>query len=300
MGLFTRKRKYDPHNVCRINIGRFFRNLFPKLGVKKEIKHRNNTIRSYINNRVWDENPEFLLTKKVINNLKERRPELEKFIFVYDYEWEVESGATDKGKGDLIFTDGRGNFLIVECKTKDSNEVRKQVLDYREKFKNRNPEVKNIWGLAKTPQTTYFIDENMHYWDIKKTTRDLKYFQLYDKIVNPEELEKRGHHLEVYREIGYAPKNPINALNELRDADIIKKLNYSSKNNNHPPFEWEITIETGRKLDNKEYHEKCRISKKKRLAKAITAARICEQIYLPYHMKEWRYPIDTIKYKKND
>jgi len=35
-------------------------------------------------------------------------------------EWEVISGITSEGKGDLIFTDEQNYFLIVECKYLDS------------------------------------------------------------------------------------------------------------------------------------------------------------------------------------
>ena len=36
---------------------------------KKEIKHRDKTIRKYIFARNWDSNPEFLLNKEVVLNL---------------------------------------------------------------------------------------------------------------------------------------------------------------------------------------------------------------------------------------
>ena len=92
--------------------------------VDKQIKHRDETIRSYILSRNWDENPEFLIVQDVIQDLPKKKPQLKKFKFVFDYEWEVEPGLSNKGKGDLIFTDGKKNFLIVECKTRNTQKVR--------------------------------------------------------------------------------------------------------------------------------------------------------------------------------
>ena len=58
--------------------------------VDKNIKHRDKTIRSYIISRNWDKNPEFLLVREVVKDLRTRKPKLSEFKCVYDYEWEVE------------------------------------------------------------------------------------------------------------------------------------------------------------------------------------------------------------------
>ncbi len=91
---------------------------------REELVHRDLVIRNFINGKDWDQNPEFLLVKDVINDLGNRRPELINYKYIYDYEWEVKQGETHKGKGDLIFTDGNENYLIVECKNKDSQNVK--------------------------------------------------------------------------------------------------------------------------------------------------------------------------------
>ena len=82
---------------------------------REEINHRNKIIREYIVGRTWDKNPEFQLVQKIIKG-ELIQDYLEKYPFAYDYEWEVIDGYSNYGKGDLIFTDTGGNFLIVECK----------------------------------------------------------------------------------------------------------------------------------------------------------------------------------------
>ena len=64
-------------------------------------------------------------------------------------------------KGDLIFTDGNENYLIIECKNKDSHEVRRQVLKYMKIFRNQNSEPNKIIGLAVTPKTWDHNTEDM-------------------------------------------------------------------------------------------------------------------------------------------
>ena len=73
----------------------------------KEIKNRNKTLKNYLKNRNWDKNPngeliEFDLIKNVAVNLHKRKLDLKNFKYLYDYEWEVESGRSDEGKRDLI------------------------------------------------------------------------------------------------------------------------------------------------------------------------------------------------------
>ncbi|KKM62655.1 hypothetical protein LCGC14_1519480 [marine sediment metagenome] len=118
--------------------------------VGRDIKHRDKTIRSYVLSRNWDKNPEFLLVQKVVRDLTEKKPELSEFKFVYDYEWEVEPGRSDKGKGDLIFTDGHSNYLIVECKKKKPQEVKQQTLKFMKLCKNIIKNVQTVKGMAVT------------------------------------------------------------------------------------------------------------------------------------------------------
>jgi hypothetical protein len=43
-------------------------------------------------------------------------PELAAYPLVVAHEWEPVPGASQYGKGDLVFADGRGNFAVVEVK----------------------------------------------------------------------------------------------------------------------------------------------------------------------------------------
>jgi len=87
------------------------------------IIHRYTTLKNYLMNRNWDKSPtgaliEFDLVRDVAENLYKRKPSLQQFRYIYDYEWEMFPERIDKGKGDLVFTNGKNNFLIVECKFK--------------------------------------------------------------------------------------------------------------------------------------------------------------------------------------
>ena len=132
------------------------------LGVDKEILKRDNIIRSYILERTWDKNDEFLLIQRIINgDIKDEL--LSKYSYVYDYEWEVFDGASNLGKGDLVFTDGKSNFLVVECKyidlddqgstartrrTKKRKDIKEQPKKYISSFKKKHPEAASVMGLG--------------------------------------------------------------------------------------------------------------------------------------------------------
>lgn len=105
---------------------------------------RNRVLREYIAGRTWDMNPEFQLLRNLV---VDGHPLLVEFPLVYDYEWEVTPGRTDGGCGDLVFTDGDGNFAVVEVKfidigrtghtvrvkrTKARSQVRDQARAYAE------------------------------------------------------------------------------------------------------------------------------------------------------------------------
>lgn len=79
---------------------------------------RDRVLRAYIGGRDWDANPEFRLIRALV---KDGDPLLEGFPFLFDYEWEVEPGRSNGGRGDLIFTDGDGAFAIVEVKYIDTD-----------------------------------------------------------------------------------------------------------------------------------------------------------------------------------
>lgn len=84
------------------------------------------------------------------------------FLFIYAYEWEVEPGFSQFGKGDLLLTDGNLNFLIIEVKelspfsgrnqcvarTKARKLVKKQTEKYIAVFKKIKPNLNSIKGIA--------------------------------------------------------------------------------------------------------------------------------------------------------
>lgn len=80
-----------------------------------ETKHRDRVLRAYVEGRTWDNEPgsEFNLVRKLV---MQGHPLLEPFPYLVDYEWEVEGGFSDEGRGDLVFSDGQGNYATVEVK----------------------------------------------------------------------------------------------------------------------------------------------------------------------------------------
>lgn len=204
----------------------------------KEIIHGDKTIRSYILARTWEKNPEFLLVRQVVKNLTKKKLELRKFKYLYDYEWEVEPGLTNKGKGDLIFTDGKSSFLIVECKTKNSGEVRQQTLKYMKLFEEIQRDIKEIIGMAINKEGWDLTSQESSYWDIDISEKDRPYYELFDGLENPEKVRLRDKFQEFYKELGYTPNNPINALKELEDKRVIT-LNYEEQEKITSPFKYD-------------------------------------------------------------
>ncbi|MBE9112604.1 hypothetical protein IQ273_24745 [Nodosilinea sp. LEGE 07298] len=80
---------------------------------KIEVKHRDSVLRAYFEGRDWDRNNEYALKRKFVTNSETLMPN---YPYLIDDEWEVESSRTEKGKGDLLFTDGAGRFSVVEVK----------------------------------------------------------------------------------------------------------------------------------------------------------------------------------------
>lgn len=78
-----------------------------------EIGHRNQIIRAYFNGRDWDKNNEYALKRQLVLSSHQLLPN---HPYVVEDEWEVEPGRTDKGRGDLVFTDGTECFAVVEVK----------------------------------------------------------------------------------------------------------------------------------------------------------------------------------------
>jgi len=257
--------------------------------VDKEIKRRDKTIRSYILSRTWDKNPEFLLIRKVVQDLTKKKPELSKFKFVYDYEWEVESGLSNKGKGDLIFTDGNNGFLIVECKNKNPQEVRQQTLKYMKLFEEIQRDIELIIGVAVYKEGWDLFSHGSSYWDIDISEKERTYYELFNDLKNPDEIRLRNKFQELYKDLGLIPNNPINTLKELEDKGFIEII-YKAPEKITSPFNCEVWVKSLKFFPKKNYYGKGAGLKKKE-AKAIAFAEICNQLFLPYHMKDLHIPI---------
>ncbi|MEP0949526.1 MULTISPECIES: hypothetical protein [Cyanophyceae] len=78
-----------------------------------KIKHRDDVLRAYFQGRDRDRNNEYYLKQKFVANSATFMPD---YPYLIDDEWEVETSRTEKGKGDLLFTDGAGRFAVVEVK----------------------------------------------------------------------------------------------------------------------------------------------------------------------------------------
>jgi hypothetical protein len=97
---------------------------------QETFRHRDHVLRDYITKRTWSINNEFRLIQwfmlqdyeaapRTWNRLRTREAmELfhRQYPLLVEYEWEVEESRTDRGRGDLVFTDAQGHFAVVEVK----------------------------------------------------------------------------------------------------------------------------------------------------------------------------------------
>lgn len=79
-----------------------------------EAERRDLVLRAYFRGRDWDQGIEAKLTREVVLASHELLPG---HPFLVDCEWEEVPGRTQDGRGDLLFTDGRGRFAVVEVKS---------------------------------------------------------------------------------------------------------------------------------------------------------------------------------------
>jgi hypothetical protein len=80
---------------------------------RAEAEHRDRVLRAYFEGRDWSGGAEFTLIRELVIS---GHALLEGFPFLVDYEWEVEQGRSQEGRGDLLFANGEGNFAVVEAK----------------------------------------------------------------------------------------------------------------------------------------------------------------------------------------
>ncbi len=101
-----------------------------------------------------------LVNSAIPKNRKEKT--LLKYRYILLYEWEIVPGMSQYGVGDLVFSDGNGNFAVMEVKhiisrsgknqsvkrRKARRKVKEQTIKYMSVFKRKVPEAKSIIGIA--------------------------------------------------------------------------------------------------------------------------------------------------------
>lgn len=101
-----------------------------------EIERRDRELRTYLNGRLWNKNSEDSLKQTLVCNSYQLLPE---HPYLIENEWEVVPNRTDKGRGDLVFTDGdRAFFAVVELKwinQLDTNRNKSITVNNRKKRK---------------------------------------------------------------------------------------------------------------------------------------------------------------------
>lgn len=96
-------------------------------------------------------------------NAKNRKEEiLMNYPYIIGHEWEVVEGMSQYGVGDLLFTDGKDKYLVIEVKElspfsgrnqcvarrKARRKVEEQTIKYMNAFRKKHPEAKSIIGVA--------------------------------------------------------------------------------------------------------------------------------------------------------
>jgi len=79
-----------------------------------DIERRDAVIRAFVSGKDWDHSEEFNLVRKLLVAGDSPTSELvTAFPRVYDFEYELEDNATDKGVGDLLLCDAHGLFFCA-------------------------------------------------------------------------------------------------------------------------------------------------------------------------------------------
>ena len=143
---------------------------FPKWPVdtsKSECHRRNKFLESYIKGHDWYVSSEFHLLRRLIMipaSLKGWKRYYDRYPLIFDLEWEC-----CVGRGDLVCTDGKNRFLIVELKslrtdgdgTKRTRKTKKrqklrhgeeQVNKFANFWHDENPQVEQTTGIFITEE----------------------------------------------------------------------------------------------------------------------------------------------------
>ncbi|MCU0569897.1 MAG: hypothetical protein MUF49_25410 [Oculatellaceae cyanobacterium Prado106] len=104
-----------------------------------DIESRHKVLCTYFEGRDWDRNGEYVLKRELVLMREQLLPN---YPYVIEDEWEVEPGRTDKGRGDLVFSDGMGRFAVVEVKWLD-------LLDHEQSESTRNGDTRRVSNRKK-------------------------------------------------------------------------------------------------------------------------------------------------------
>ena len=133
----------------------------------EECRRRNKVLTDYIKGHEWFLSHEFHLLRKLVmtpHNIKNWKQYYDKYPYIFDHEWEC-----CDGRGDLLCTDGKNNFLVVELKsftnsgngsgkthkamrTKKRKHGKKQTVKFAKAWRKNNPQVKTTVGVFVTEE----------------------------------------------------------------------------------------------------------------------------------------------------
>lgn len=141
--------------------------------IKLEDKRLRDFILSIDKNIAWRLNGDFTLVQSIIKQQTKLLGSIEipqnrnmkalvKYRYIFDYEWDIVQGMSQYGVGDLVFTDGNENYLVMEIKQlsyrsgrnqcvarrKARRKVEEQTIKYTNAFRRKHPEAKSIIGIA--------------------------------------------------------------------------------------------------------------------------------------------------------
>ena len=110
--------------------------------------------------------------------------------------------------------------------------------------------------------------------------------------LNPNQLDAKRKFQDFYKKIGYKPKDPTSALNELAKHNFLTISDNSNLLENNLPFLVKIKVILNDSIS-KEYKGKREASIKSK-AKALACANICEQFFLEYDKSSLKVSIEKI------
>ncbi|KAK9817794.1 hypothetical protein WJX72_002246 [[Myrmecia] bisecta] len=135
---------------------------------RAEMRRRHAVLCDYVKGRNWGLNEEMRLMRQFVVDVD--HPVRAAYPWLFDYEWVIVLAHTQGhttghwGRGDLVFTDGQANFLVVEAKylqstsgktskvarTAKRKQVREQVVANVEAFQRQWSGWASVRGLAMT------------------------------------------------------------------------------------------------------------------------------------------------------